>query len=113
MIFVFIEDGTLDIVENLQEARKNYESIDVESGVYEFFDAQGVRLQPVFTVPNKYSKWLFGLFKTMESGVYNLETSKEATGDSFLTMLEETIALNPNKWFSSLEEIKSKYVANT
>lgn len=38
MIFVFLDDGILDVIANLEEAQRNYEGIDVESGVFQFFD---------------------------------------------------------------------------
>jgi len=53
MYFVFVEDGSLEIVDTIDEVRTNYEGIDVESGVYEFFDKNGKRLNPSFTKPNK------------------------------------------------------------
>jgi len=33
MYFVFVEDGSLEIVDAIDEVRTNYEGIDVESGV--------------------------------------------------------------------------------
>ena len=41
MIFVFIEDGSLEIVSDIDEVRKNCEGIDVESSVFQFFDENG------------------------------------------------------------------------
>ena len=41
MIFVFIEDGSLEIVSDIDEVRKNCECIDVESSVFQFFDESG------------------------------------------------------------------------
>ena len=38
---MFVEDGFLEIVDTIDEIRTNYEGIDVESGVYEFFDENG------------------------------------------------------------------------
>jgi len=42
MYFVFVEDGSLEIVDTIDEVRTNYEGIDV----YEFFDKNGKRLKP-------------------------------------------------------------------
>jgi len=33
MYFVFVEDGSLEIVDTIDEVRTNYEGIDVERGV--------------------------------------------------------------------------------
>lgn len=65
MYFVFVEDGSLEIVETIEEVRKYYEGIDVESGVYKFFDKNGKRLKPKFTIPNKVKKYL-RIFSTVE-----------------------------------------------
>ena len=46
MYFVFVENGSLEIVDTIDEIRINYEGIDVESRVYEFFEKNGKRLKP-------------------------------------------------------------------
>jgi hypothetical protein len=110
MIFVFLEDGTLDIVEDIAEANKNYESVDVENDVYRFFDAQGNYLEPHFTKPNKYGKFL-GLFKWCSSGEYELIPNSVGRHNRLGLSLQGTDALNPNKWFKDLDEVK-KYFHN-
>ena len=104
MILVFVEDGTLEIVEGLEEARRNYEGIDVESGVYEFYDEKGIYLKPIFTKPNKINK-LFWLFSSIVSGEYILEPAPNE-GEDIITALKETIALTDNRWFKNLDEVK-------
>ena len=104
MIFVFVEDGTLEIVESLEEARKNYEGIDVESKVFEFFDENGKYLKPIFTKPNKIKK-LFWLLYTVESGDYDLEPSPSEE-HNILDALSEVQAIEPNKWFKTVDEVK-------
>lgn len=47
MLFVFVEDGTLEVVADLDEARRRYEPIDVESRVFIFYDERGRPLEPV------------------------------------------------------------------
>ena len=41
ILFVFVEDGTLFIAEDLAAVRRECEPIDVESGVYTFYDGAG------------------------------------------------------------------------
>ncbi|MGK0190564.1 MAG: hypothetical protein ACI9R3_006393 [Verrucomicrobiales bacterium] len=60
-LFVFREDGVLDLCETLRDAQREYEGVDVEGEVYEFYDFSGCPARPVFTTPNKYSSFL-GLF---------------------------------------------------
>lgn len=106
MIFVFIEDGTLEVVASLQEARRNYEGIDVESGIFQFFDEYGIYLEPRFTKPNRTGRFL-GIFSWVESGEYELVPNPDAEEDSILEKLSEQILLAPNVWFRNLEEVKS------
>ena len=113
MIFVFIEDGSLEIVSSIEEATKEYEGIDVESGVFKFYDKNGVYLKPVFSSPNNISSLFFGLFKTATSGVYTLVPAANEEEDTINDMLWETITLNNNEYFKSLDEIKIKFNCNT
>lgn len=108
MIFVFIEDGTLDVIKDIAEARKNYEGIDVESGVYTFYDAQGVYLRPHFTVPNKHGKCLW-VISWVTSGVFELVPAPDAKEDPIAVALAETRVLNPNPFFKTLDEVRAYF----
>lgn len=110
MIFTFIEDGTLDIVKDIAEVRRNYEGVDVESGVYAFYDAQGVWLRPHFTVPNKYGKCLW-VISWSSSGVYELVADETVGHDTVSVALLEARALNPNPFFRTLDEVKAYFAA--
>ncbi|MEZ0260009.1 MAG: hypothetical protein ACAH80_03315 [Alphaproteobacteria bacterium] len=108
MIFTFIEDGTLDIIKDIAEARRNYEGIDVESGVYTFYDAKGVYLRPHFTTPNKHGKCLW-LISWSSSGIYELVADASVPHDPIALALQETQALNPNPYFKTLDEVKAYF----
>jgi hypothetical protein len=103
MIFVFLDDSTLDVIANLEEAQRNYEGIDVEEGVYQFFDETGCYLEPQFTEPNKTGRFL-GIISWVESGQFVLVSNTETDEDINL-YLAETSEINPNPYFSSLEEV--------
>jgi hypothetical protein len=53
MNFVFLDDSTLDVIANLEEEQREYEGIDVENGIYQFFDETGRYLELQFTETNK------------------------------------------------------------
>ena len=106
MIFVFIEAGTLDVADNLEEVRRDCEGVDVESGVYSFYDENGTILEAHFTAPNKRGSFL-GLIKWTESGVYELRPNPEADADPIGLALYETSRLNTNRFFKSLDEVRS------
>lgn len=111
MILVFLEDGTMDVVENLAEAQRNYEGVDVESGVCVFYDERGVYLEPRFTVPNRYGKFLW-LFDWSSSGVYELVPNPAAREDPIWLVLFETQILNPNRFFKTIDEVKARLREN-
>jgi hypothetical protein len=105
MLFVFVEDGTLEVVAGIGEARRRYESIDVESGVFRFYDADGRSLTPVFPQPTRVRRWLF--FSTVTPGTFDLMADAGAESDPIERCLEETAALEPNPWFGSLEAVRA------
>ena len=106
MIFAFLDDGTLWILEGEADAQGQFEGIDVESGVVHFYDESGTYLEPRFSVPNRTGKWL-GILSWVESGAFHLVPNPSAEHDSFALALYETAILLPNRRFSSLEELKA------
>jgi hypothetical protein len=103
MIFVFLDDGTLDVVEDLTEAQREYEGIDVESEVFKFYDDLGRFLAPRFITPNQ--RYLSGLI--IASGQYVLEPAQDPIEDPIGLVLFETSHVNENRWFKSLEEVRA------
>ncbi len=55
------------VVDSEPEAVTYAEGVDVEAGVWRFFDATGVPLVAVFASPNSHGRW------SSSSGVYRLE----------------------------------------
>ena len=113
MIFVFLTDGTLDVIENLSIARREYEGIDVENNEYIFFNEDGKFLKPIFIEPNITNKYLFGLFCTLQSGIFELTEAPNDCEESFQVLLKKQPLLNENEFFENLEEIKKKYKVGT
>ena len=70
MIFAFLEDGTLEVLESETDAQRDYERIDVESGTVRLYDEAGVFLEP-----------------RSESGTYKLVPNPNAQEDSFALVL--------------------------
>jgi hypothetical protein len=106
MVFAFLEDGTLVVHATAADAIREYEGIDVESGVVRFYDEAGTSLQPRFTTPNRTGKTL-GLFRWVESGSYELVPEPSPSGDPIALALYETSVLEPNSWFATLDEVKA------
>ena len=110
MVFAFLEDGTLVVHATPQDAAREYEGIDVESGVVRFYDEGGTYLEPRFTTPNRQGR-LLGLMPWVESGTYELVPNPSAEADAFALALYETSVLEPNPWFDSLDALKATLAA--
>lgn len=110
MIFAFIEDGTLEVHENLASVQREFEGVDVEEQVVRFYNESGVYLEPKFMVPNRRGK-ILGLIGWVTSGVFELVPNANAPQDSFALALAETNSLAPNPWFESLEQLKGELSA--
>jgi hypothetical protein len=110
MVFAFLEDGTLVVHESVVDASRQYEGIDVESGVVRFYDESGTFLEPRFTTPNRAGRTL-GLFRWVVSGTYELVANPAAGEDPFALALHETSVLEPNRWYASLDDLKATLAA--
>lgn len=106
MIFAFGDDGGLTVYGSAAEAIRDWEGIDVESGAVHFYDQHGICLEPRFSKPNRRGK-LLGVIRWVESGAYELVPNPDANQDPFALALLEAEFLNPNKWFSTLEQLKT------
>ena len=105
MILVFQEDGLLSIANDVAEVYRSCEGIDVQSGVYKFYDDNGNPLKPVFDSPVKQGKW-WSLW-SIDSGVYHLEVDSESGEDPLWVSLLEVGDLAPNERFPSLDHLKA------
>ncbi len=71
MIFVLDNARGLHVSSCAAELQGAFEGIDVENGVYRFFDEAGRPLIAEFTVPNQRGR-SFGAFRWVRSGTYRL-----------------------------------------
>lgn len=113
MIFVFNEEHNLDVVENKEVACSKYPGLALDSGYYVFYDEDGNYLSPHFIVPNRRIGILnfFGIFFWDKNGEYELyhdpEISKREDPIWYMLSDYEGCKLNPNKYFQTLEELKT------
>jgi hypothetical protein len=103
-LFVFPNDTTLEICESLKDARREYEGIDIEAGVYTFFDFSGVPVKPVFTIPNAHSKFL-GLIPSCSSGVFEFERDSTSQSHDIASALSNAEHLTQNQIFETLDDV--------
>lgn len=109
-LFVFREDGVLELCESLKDARRDYEGVDVEASVYEFYDFSGTPARPVFIAPNRRSSFL-GLIRSSSSGVFTFERDPELSIDPIDVAVLETSILDQNDRFKDLTQVR-KHLEN-
>ncbi len=104
MIFVFIEDGALEILASPEQVRQECEGIDVKNGAFKFFDEDGTYLEPRFTRPNKAGRFL-GVIPWVGSGEFEPVRVPDSEEDISMC-LSKTVELEPNQWFNDLDEVR-------
>ncbi len=110
MIVAFAEDRSVFVFENTEDACREFEGIDVESGVVIFFGESGTPLRPVFTEPNRQGRSF--LVEWVVSGAYRLDTDPGAEQDPLWLALLEASHLEPNSLFKSLDELRRHLAEN-
>jgi hypothetical protein len=102
MIIVFADDRTVAVLSDIAEVRSECETIDVEGGVYHFFDHCGQRLQPRFITNVRRSFW----FGDSSEKTFELELDPEDDGSQFDTLLANAVAVDPpNASFATLAQV--------
>jgi hypothetical protein len=109
MIIVFAEDQTVSVLPDIDSVCRECESVDVENGVYRFFDESGRHLLPHW--PSFVERRsLFGEIKSVDGGRFDLELDPEDDGSSFEVSLSNVVAIDPNLTFETIEDL-ARYVA--
>jgi hypothetical protein len=103
MIIVFADDQTVSVFPDLGSVQGECEAIDVEEGAFHFFDELGRRLVPRFTSPVRRSRSIFGI-SSVGGGNFELDLDPEDQS-SFETSLANAVAIEPNRWFATLEDL--------
>ncbi len=105
MILAFREDGSVAIHASIDAACRLYEGVDVESQVIQFFDADGNRLKPRFTTPNRF--WsVFGVVLRSSSGQYTLVLDPDEDADPLWLMLNEAGGIEGPSRFASVDQLR-------
>src|SRR6266446_3203839 len=110
MIIVFADDQTVAVLPDIASVRSECEAVDVEDGVYRFFDELGRRLLPRFSAPVEQRSLLFGAIKSVGGGNFELELDPQDQSSAFETSLANIAAIEPNRWFATIADL-ARYVA--
>ena len=99
MTFVFAtDDESLSVHSTDTLACREAEGIDVEDGLYLFFDDAGRPLRPVFSTPNQR-----GSFSVL-SGVYTLHTEPSGRASGLFDILPQVTSVEGE--LSSVEAVR-------
>ena len=111
MIIVFADDQTMSVLPDISSVQRECETVDVDDGVYQFFDELGRRLVPRFIAPVERTSLLFGAMKSVGGGNFELELDSQDQGSAFDAALAKVVAINPNPNFATVAEL-AHYVAD-
>ena len=110
MIIVFADDQTVDVLPDISSVRRECEAVDVEDGVYSFFDGMGRRLVPRFIAPVERRPILLRLFTSIGGGNFELELDPQDDGSAFETSLANVVVIEPNERFATIPDL-ARHVA--
>jgi hypothetical protein len=103
MLFAYCDDGSLEVVADEAEARRQFDSADLESGVIRLFDSTGEPLTPVF--PERSERKFLGMRVSDDRGAFSLSPSKDSDAESLRDAFAPSVVLRPNRWFKDLDEV--------
>jgi hypothetical protein len=104
MLFAYMEDGSLEVVADLVEARRQFEGYDVESGAVRLFDETGRALVPEF--PHRSTRTVLGMRVSDDPGPFELGPAP-ADSERLLDAFGTTVVLLPNRWFASVDAVRA------
>ena len=110
MIVVFADDRTVTVLPDVVAVRTHCEAVDVEDGVYQFFDDKGRRLIPRMVVPVERTSLPFGI-KLVGNGDFDLELAPTADDGAFDELLASAVDIEPNQWFATKSDL-ARHVSN-
>src|SRR6516225_11709166 len=105
MIIAFADDRTVTVFPDIVSVRRDCEAIDVEEGVYQFFDEYGRRLKPRIINPVRRTSLFFGV-KLIGSGVFDLELDLNNDCVAFDDLLAKAVAIEPNNSFATTTDLE-------
>ena len=105
MIFVLLDEPTLLVLDGVAEANREIEPDIAAEGDFTFFDAQGRPLAPVFPAPP--DRRFLGMRIDDDPGPYDLRPAPPGAANLLAaTAARPDLRLEPNGWFSSLDEVR-------
>jgi hypothetical protein len=110
MIIVFADDQTVAVLPDITAVRRECEAVDVEDGVYRFFDELGRRLIPRFIAPVERKSILLGAITSIGGGCFHLELDPDDDGSAFETSLANVVVIEAKGRFTTIPDL-ARHVA--
>ena len=104
MLFAYIEDGRLEVVTDVAEARRQFAGPDVEAGVVRLFDEAGNPLAAQF--PHRTERKVLGIRVSSDPGPFELVPAG-AADEKLADAFGPTVVLMPNPWFKDLDALRA------
>jgi hypothetical protein len=104
MIIAFADDQTATLYPDIASARGYCEAVDVEDGVYQFFDEYGRRLKPRIITPVRRTSLPLGV-KLIGGGNFDLDLDPDEGGVAFEDLLAKTVAIEPAECFATPSDL--------
>ena len=95
---------------DIDSVRRECEAVDVENGVYRFFNELGRHLLPRWIAPVERRSFLFRRIESVGGGSFELEVDPQDEGSAFQTSLGNVVAIEPNPMFETIAEL-ARHVA--
>lgn len=105
MIFVVADDNMLHVVDSEARLQGAFEGMDVEAGIYRFFDDSGAPLVAEFVEPNEEGSVL-GVLRWVSSGIYRLVPARTGSLSPLSDVLNSVAGIEENPHFSDVQEVK-------
>jgi len=109
MLIGFLEDGTILVLADLNEAQREVESFVVEEASVTFYDDAGRLLEPRF--PQRSDRRFLGMRIDNNPGPFELILSANSAARPITAALAQATYLAPNEWFATLEELRAYFRA--
>jgi len=109
MFIVFADDKTVTVLRDIDSVRRECETVDVEDGIYTFFDELGRHLLPTWTAPVQRKSGFLG---SVSGGSFELKLDPEDSGSSFHASIADVVLLESNPLFETISDLISYVESN-
>jgi hypothetical protein len=105
MLFAYIDDGRLEVLEDIAAARREYASDDIESGTIRLFDDAGNPLTAVFQA--RSARKFLGMVISDDRGPFDLVPSAQPDAEKLVDAFAPSVVLMPNRWFKDVDAVRA------